>query len=138
VTAQGSYIIQAEEMVRVVMRKENGVDGPDFLAQQLQAELWSRVDQDIALGCADEDGATVAMIARIRGEAYGTIAADHGYSNRRAGTQKRKGSRQSGHCTPLSLAAARRAAAKQEIIAGRALITPARKILTGERGASAP
>ena len=83
-------VIEAEQVVGVVVREQDGVNHRDLLAEQLQPQLRRRVDEDVALGQADQDGAAVALVARVGGLAHGTVAADHGHADRRAGAQEAK------------------------------------------------
>src|SRR5947208_16573175 len=87
-------------MIRMVMSEEHRVNGLDLFAQQLQAELGSRVDEEVTLRRADEHGATITLITRIRGQADGTATTDHGHAGRGAGTEEGESSRGSRHCTP--------------------------------------
>ena len=52
VVGKQPQVVQAEDVVGVVVREERGVDDADLLAQQLRSQIGGRVDQQIALGQA--------------------------------------------------------------------------------------
>src|SRR5262249_19022389 len=67
--------------------------------QQLQAQLRRRVDEDVALRGADEDGAAVALVARVGRTTNGAVATDHRHAHRRAGAEEGEGP--SGHAVSV-------------------------------------
>src|SRR5262249_54419771 len=71
----------------------DGVDEADTLAQELEAQLRRRVDEDAALRHAQERGAAVAVVAGIARCADGAVAAEHGDADRRAGAEEREATR---------------------------------------------
>ena len=50
-----------------------GVDQLDAGADQLQAQLGGRVDEDVAAWGGDEGGAAVAVVARVLRAAHGAV-----------------------------------------------------------------
>ncbi len=97
VRGDGPQVVEAEQVVGVVVREQHGVDDADALAEQLQAQLGRRVDEQIALRRADEDGAAIAVVARVGRAADGAVAADHGHADRGAGAEESEGTRLGHH-----------------------------------------
>jgi hypothetical protein len=58
------------------MGEEGCVETGDPLPQALEAEVWSRIDDEMALGCADKKRGAGAVIPGIRGTADCTVAPD--------------------------------------------------------------
>ena len=82
-----------EQMIRVIVGEQYGVDETDALAQELQSQLRGRVDEDAATRQAQQHGAAIALVVRIGREADGTFAAEHGHADRRAGAEKSEATR---------------------------------------------
>src|SRR5438132_20996 len=87
-------------MIGMVMRKENRMHSLDFFAQQLQTKFGGRIDEEVALWCANENGAAITVVARIARHAHVAVTPDHGHPDGCAGTQERERSQLSRHCTP--------------------------------------
>ena len=81
-------IVEPEQMVGVLVRVDHRVDAADALAEQLHAQLGRRVDQQIALGQADDDAAARAAVARVGAGADRAVAADDRHAVRRARAQE--------------------------------------------------
>src|SRR5262249_20064345 len=77
VARERPHVIEAEQVVGVVVREQDGVGEADALAQELQAQFRRRVDEDAALRRADEGGTAEAVVARVSGAGDGTLAAEH-------------------------------------------------------------
>jgi hypothetical protein len=93
VFAQRPDIIQPEEMVCVIVRVHDCMNGANALTKKLQAKLGSRIDQDISAGRADENRASIALILGIRRSTHVAATADHGYANGCARAEKSKRAR---------------------------------------------
>src|SRR5581483_7458948 len=98
---KGPHVVEAIQMIGVEMGEEDRVNELHFLPQQLQPQLGRRVDQQIALRQADENGAAIALIARVRGLAYLAIAANHGDADGGAGAERGEGP-PARHCVAIS------------------------------------
>jgi hypothetical protein len=77
-----SQIIQADHVVKVMVRKENRVDGLDRLTQCLFPEVWTGVDQDRHAICLDEARTPQAPVLWINGATHPARAPDYRYSGR--------------------------------------------------------
>src|SRR5262249_39388353 len=78
-----------------------GMHNADALPQELQPQLGRRVDQDVTVGRINQDGAAIAVVARIGGSADAAVAADHWYADTGAGPQEGENP-WSGHRTPYT------------------------------------
>ena len=93
VKAEGTEIVEAEDVVGVAVGVEHGVDAADALAQGLGVEVRAGVDEDGVLVVGEADGRAGAPVARIsvgrdgRG-ADRAVAAERGHAHRGAGAQK--------------------------------------------------
>src|SRR5262245_16257884 len=87
-------------MVGVIVCEQHRVDDANAGAEQLQAQLGWCVDEQVAPGEMKQHGAAITMVARVGALADGTPTADHRYTDRSAGAQKREGPR--GHGAPES------------------------------------
>src|SRR5579875_1567701 len=90
---QWPKVVESEQVVRVIVREQHGMDEADTLAEQLQTQLRRRIDKQIALLGTNEHGAAIAMIARIGRLADRAVTADHGHAHRRARAKKGERSR---------------------------------------------
>ena len=64
--AEGAEVIKAEDVIRVTVRVENGVDPAKILAECLGVEVRSGVDEDnvvVVLEAQRGPGATIAWVA---------------------------------------------------------------------------
>src|SRR5947209_5627126 len=73
---QGSYVVEAEDVVGVAVRDEDGVEVSKTYAQSLLAEVRGRVYQDRLPAVLDEHGDAQALVARVVGRAGLALAAD--------------------------------------------------------------
>ena len=85
VIVEGAHVVEAQDVVGVGVRVEDGVDAGDVGAQGLGAEVGRGVDQHIFAGVLHQHGRAEAVVARICGGAGGAGAADGGDS--RAGAR---------------------------------------------------
>jgi hypothetical protein len=81
-------IIEAEEMVGMMVRERNGVDVPDLLSEELEPHLGRCVDEKVPLGEREEDAGPRPLIARIAGGANRTVATEHRYTSRRSRSEE--------------------------------------------------
>ena len=84
------HIIQAEQVVRVVMRVKHGVGDGYFFAQELHPEFGRGVDEQIPGGEFQQDRTARPVVARIGRCANRTLAPDHRHPDGGAGPQKKK------------------------------------------------
>src|SRR5262245_8600788 len=58
-------IIEAENVVGVLVRIDDGMNDPDSLAQQLLPQIGRSVDKQVTLWQAHDSGAACSLVARI-------------------------------------------------------------------------
>ena len=58
-------VVQAEHMIRVVVREQDRIDAADVALQRLRAQVGRRVDQDRQAVHLDQDRRPGAAVARI-------------------------------------------------------------------------
>jgi hypothetical protein len=71
------------------MRINDRVDASDGFAQTLGTKVWRGIDLDDHLGGSQLNCASQALITRIDGRAYSTLAADYRNAMRCASAKKR-------------------------------------------------
>ena len=80
-------VVQSEDVIGMLMGIEDGVNDSHILSQQLLAQVWGCVDQEVAFRQTDYCGTASAFIARIITAANLAATADGRDSNGRAGSQ---------------------------------------------------
>ncbi len=80
-------VIEAEDVVGMTVRVDDGVEAVDAGAQNLGAEVGRGVDDDITVARGDQDGRAKAGVAGISRVADGAGTADGGNAGTRAGTE---------------------------------------------------
>ncbi len=83
-----SQIIKTEQVVRVLMGIDNGVDDTNLFAQQLLAQVGGRVNEQIALGQTEYGATASPLIPGMVAPADVAIAADRGYADGRSCSQQ--------------------------------------------------
>ncbi len=97
-------VVEAEQVVGVVVRERDRVDVPDPLAEQLDAHLGRGVDQQVAAGQADQDAGAGPLVPRVVRGADRALAAEHRDARRGAGPQEHqppRGRRRALHQAPI-------------------------------------
>lgn len=94
--AEGTQIIEAEDMVGMSMRIEDGIDVADTFANRLCVKVGSGVDKDDAVVVDQPQRRARAAVVRISGRrgcggADSAVAAKGGHPHGRARTEKREG-----------------------------------------------
>ena len=85
---QDADVVQPKQMVRVLMRVDDGVDYADLLPQQLQTQIGRSIDQQIPLGKPENGRAPRALIARMFAAADRAAAANGGNTHRGTGPEQ--------------------------------------------------
>ena len=65
VLTEDPQIVEAEDVVGVVVGEERGVDEIDSLSYQLQPQFWWRIDQKGAPGCLDGHTTPSTVVASV-------------------------------------------------------------------------
>ena len=81
-------VVEAEEVVDVVVGVGDGVDESDVFAEELEAHFGGRIDQEVAEGKAHEDAGACALVAGVAGGADLAVAAEDGDSRGGATAKK--------------------------------------------------
>src|SRR5205085_7462505 len=81
---QGAYVVEAEDVVGVAVRYENGVEALDVLTEGLLSKIGRRVDEHHLAFVLDEHGDAQALVARVVRRARLALAADGGHAGRSA------------------------------------------------------
>jgi hypothetical protein len=84
---EAAKIIQADDMIGVIVREKHSVDAFDLVGDALQAQLGRRIHQDVQVAKSHKNARPRSLISRIIGRANRAFAADHGHAVRRAGSQ---------------------------------------------------
>lgn len=72
--AEPAHIVEPHDVIGMGMCEKGGVETGNPLPQALDAEVGSRIDDEMALGCADKKRGAGAVIPGIRGTADSTVA----------------------------------------------------------------
>ena len=86
-----AQVVDAENVVGVGVRVEDGVELSDVFAQGLFAKVGRGVDENVAVVVGEQDGGTGAAIAGIGGMTDGAVAGDGGNAHRGAAAEDREG-----------------------------------------------
>jgi len=79
---KGADVIQAEQVVGVVVRVEHRVGDRDVLPDHLDSEFRAGIDEQVPGGEPEHDGRPGALIPRVRGPADAAVAPDHRHADR--------------------------------------------------------
>ena len=88
VVREDSQVVQAEQVVGMIVRIERGMDPPDPLAQQLPTQVGGGVDQQVSAGQPQDDARPRAAVAWVAARASVAVAADHRHADRSAGAEE--------------------------------------------------
>ena len=80
-------VVEAGDVVGVMMRVEHRIHAVDVVGETLQAKLGRGVDQDVRLARTNPNAWAGALVPRIIRRAYRALAPDHRHPVRRAGAQ---------------------------------------------------
>ena len=72
--AEPAHVVEPHDVIGMGMGEEGGVETGDPLPQALDAEVGSRIDDEMPVGCAHENRGAGAVIPGIRGTADCTFA----------------------------------------------------------------
>ena len=89
----GAEVVEAGEVVGMVVGEENAVQGGDAVEEALGTEVGGRVEKEAGGGGLEENGGTKAAVAGIGGRADGTITGEHGNSVGGSRAKEEKGER---------------------------------------------
>jgi hypothetical protein len=81
-------VVEAIDMIDMVVGVEYGIDAAEPLAKQLRAQIGRGVDQERAPRQTEGDARAGPLVARIAPHADLTAAADHRHAHARAGAEK--------------------------------------------------
>jgi hypothetical protein len=88
VEAERPHIVEAVDMIDMIMRVEHGIDLSDALPKELRPQIGRRVNEKVPIGQPDEHARPGADIARATLEADIATTADHRHPDTRARTEK--------------------------------------------------
>lgn len=88
VLRQGPHVVEAADMIGVGVGEEEGIEARYPRAQGLQTELGAGIHDDRGIARSDKDGGPVPPIARVARGADRAGAADDGYAEAGARTEK--------------------------------------------------
>jgi hypothetical protein len=61
----GAEVVEAVEVIGMVMREQHGMHRRRSDSQQLQPKLWRRINQKVAAGQAKKHGTPIAVVAGV-------------------------------------------------------------------------
>ena len=87
VEVERPYVIQAHDVVGMLVREQDRVEALEARSQRLRAEVRGGVDQHVMAAVAHQDGGAQALIARIGGCTHIAMAADSWHTRTGAGAE---------------------------------------------------
>ena len=83
---EGAQVVEAADMVLMLMGDEHGVQLGDVLTQHLLAEVRTSINDDRPLLGLNQDGGAEALVAWVLRLAHGTGTSNDGYALRGSST----------------------------------------------------
>lgn len=88
IAGKDPQVIQSKQMIGVGVSKGRGVDQTNLLAEELKPKFRGRIDEQVALGQAEDYGAPRPPVAGVVAGAGLAGAADHGHPVRGSGSKE--------------------------------------------------
>lgn len=75
---ESSYIVEAADMISVMMSVEYRVDAIDVIGKALQSQFRGGIDEQVQVADFEPDAGPRAVVVRVCRSAHGAVASDHG------------------------------------------------------------
>lgn len=75
---EASDVVEAADVVCVVVGVEDGVDAIDVIGEALQAQFGGGVDEQVQVTAMEPDAGAGAVVTRVGGRTDGAATTDHG------------------------------------------------------------
>ena len=91
VPAEGTEVVEAHDVVEVLVGDEDGVDMGELFAEGLLPEVGAEIDEGDVLRGVEDDGAAGTVVAGVVGGADRAVAADDGDADGGGGAEEGEG-----------------------------------------------